>query len=405
MAFSRRRGVTTGATRRGKVRDVLSGVAATTAGSGGGSSGGSGGGGGLTSPVAFADLDELAGLSVLGRSANSTGVMAAITAANDLEVLRRSGTSIGFGKVAYGGIQDVSATSRILGRKSSGSGIIEELTTAEVLDFLASTQGNILYRGSSAWAGLAPGSTPGMLLQTGGSGADPSWVSAGAVPSDQGLFGSSSFFAWLTNINGVQAYFYQGAINTTNGSVIGTNPSVNVIAGDNHYQRYTSGNVAGNPAGLLGTTQPQIDWGLPFDITMVIRTSTDIGNIRFWFGMAAAAGTNSDSYGGVGTLGRFVGFRYSTVAGDGGWVGVNNNATTQSNTATVGSIATSTKYKLRIRSTGSQSFFSVNGSAEVGLATTFPGGATRVGFVHHLYTTNAAVKTFDWSRTFGTFGQ
>lgn len=40
---------------------------------------------------------SLAGLSVLGRAANTTGATAAITAGTDNHVLRRSGTSIGFG--------------------------------------------------------------------------------------------------------------------------------------------------------------------------------------------------------------------------------------------------------------------------------------------------------------------
>ena len=44
-----------------------------------------------------------------------------------------------------------------------------------VLDALSTTRGTILYRGASAWLGLAPG-TAGYVLQSGGAGADPSWV-------------------------------------------------------------------------------------------------------------------------------------------------------------------------------------------------------------------------------------
>lgn len=49
--------------------------------------------------VTDAKLRNSAGLSVIGRSANSTGDPADITAASDGQVLRRSGTSIGFGAV------------------------------------------------------------------------------------------------------------------------------------------------------------------------------------------------------------------------------------------------------------------------------------------------------------------
>lgn len=43
-----------------------------------------------------------------------------------------------------------------------------------LLDTISSTQGAILYRGSSAWAALAAG-TSGQYLKTNGSGANPSW--------------------------------------------------------------------------------------------------------------------------------------------------------------------------------------------------------------------------------------
>jgi hypothetical protein len=47
---------------------------------------------------------------------------------------------------------------------------------SNVLDSsISSTQGTILYRGSSGWAGLAPG-TAGYVLGTNGAGADPIWV-------------------------------------------------------------------------------------------------------------------------------------------------------------------------------------------------------------------------------------
>lgn len=88
--------------------------------------------------VSNARIRDSAGLSVIGRSASTTGDVADITAGTDGHVLRLSGTTLGFGTVATAGIaddavtyakvQDVSATSRILGRVSSGSGVIEELT-------------------------------------------------------------------------------------------------------------------------------------------------------------------------------------------------------------------------------------------------------------------------------------
>lgn len=55
-------------------------------------------------------LRNSAGLSVIGRSANSTGDPADIAAGSDGQVLRRSGTSLGFGTVATAGITNNAVT-------------------------------------------------------------------------------------------------------------------------------------------------------------------------------------------------------------------------------------------------------------------------------------------------------
>lgn len=80
--------------------------------------------------------------------------------------------------VTYAKMQDVSATSRILGRKTALAGNVEECTLSEVLDFIGSAaQGDILYRGASGWARLGAG-TNGHYLQTQGAGANPQWAAA-----------------------------------------------------------------------------------------------------------------------------------------------------------------------------------------------------------------------------------
>lgn len=45
----------------------------------------------------------------------------------------------------------------------------------EILDNISTTRGSVLYRGATDWAALAPG-TAGQVLQTNGTGADPTWV-------------------------------------------------------------------------------------------------------------------------------------------------------------------------------------------------------------------------------------
>lgn len=80
--------------------------------------------------------------------------------------------------ITYAKIQDISATDRILGRDTAGAGSVEELTLSAVLDMIGSAaQGDIFYRGASAWARLGAG-TSGQVLQTNGAGANPSWATA-----------------------------------------------------------------------------------------------------------------------------------------------------------------------------------------------------------------------------------
>jgi hypothetical protein len=82
-------------------------------------------------------LRDSVGLSVIGRSANSTGKPADIVAGTDGHVLRLAGTTLGFGTIVTAGIaddavtyakmQNVSATDKVLGRSTAGAGNVEEI--------------------------------------------------------------------------------------------------------------------------------------------------------------------------------------------------------------------------------------------------------------------------------------
>lgn len=82
--------------------------------------------------------------------------------------------------VSYAKMQDVSATKRVIGRNTSGSGDPEEVTLSQLLDWIGSAaQGDILYRDASGWARLAAG-TSGYFLKANGAGANPSWAAPGS---------------------------------------------------------------------------------------------------------------------------------------------------------------------------------------------------------------------------------
>ena len=138
------------------------------------------------SAVTFAKFQSsvAAGLSVVGRSANSAGVFAEINAGTDGHVLRRSGTTLAFGEIAtagiansavtYAKIQNVSATDRLLGRSSAGAGVVEEITctaTGRSTIALNATQGGILYGASGSTAAYTAAGTTGQVLISNGTGA------------------------------------------------------------------------------------------------------------------------------------------------------------------------------------------------------------------------------------------
>lgn len=77
-----------------------------------------------TTGVTNSKLRHSAALSVIGNSSNAAAAPADIAAANDGEVMRRSGTAIGFGTVATAGIADRAITAA----KLSGVSTIDQKT-------------------------------------------------------------------------------------------------------------------------------------------------------------------------------------------------------------------------------------------------------------------------------------
>jgi hypothetical protein len=118
-----------------------------------------------TNIVTDAKFRQSAGLSVVGRSANSTGDVADIVAGADFNILRRSGTSIGFGAIDLSQSGAVGAT--ILSLANGGSS--KALTAAN---------GGIVYSDADSFE-ILPAGSAGQVLQSNGAGA-PSWVAAGS---------------------------------------------------------------------------------------------------------------------------------------------------------------------------------------------------------------------------------
>lgn len=156
-----------------------------------------------TNGITDSMLRQSAGLSVIGRSANTTGDVADITAASDGEVLRRSGTSIGFGTVITDGIADNAVTDAKL-RDSAALSVIGNATnaTANPADIAATSDHEVLRRsGTSVGFGAvaldqAAAVTGALPFANGGTGQATQQAAmnalAGAITSGQYLRGNGT---------------------------------------------------------------------------------------------------------------------------------------------------------------------------------------------------------------------
>jgi len=123
----------------------------------------------------------LAGLAVLGNSAGSSGAGEAITASSDGQVLRRSGSALGFGQIATAGIADDAITVDKIADDAVGADQISALVSIITAQFADDAVDDTklgdrvpqFYRrqGGSASSWITPGAsdyTPGAVRMQGG---------------------------------------------------------------------------------------------------------------------------------------------------------------------------------------------------------------------------------------------
>lgn len=220
----------------------------------------------------------------------------------------------------------------------------------------------------------------------------PTSLQSPSFPPDYDWFGARI----INSGTGAAAIGIGEATPTINGST---------FAGDNQttgmFEQCITAAGAGGSAGMVAASanqlQPQQD---PTWIT-VLRTGASITGVRIWVLFSNAAGSDADDQGGVTA---YFGFRYSTVAGDAGWVGVTRDGATQTVTGTVANIAVSTTYKLKVRKSGSTIYFSVNGGVEIAKTTNLPSGTTTLQWFAKIWTQDANAKSLSWSRHSVKFG-
>lgn len=141
--------------------------------------------------ILFSKLQDADALSVLGRSANTSGVPDEIAAGADYNILRRSGTSIGFGSIDLS--QSAAVGSSILGVSNGGTGQ-SSYTNGQLL--IGNTTGNTLTKGTlTAGTGITITNGGGSITiaASGGGSGTTDWAASSATVNCSSA-GTTEFF-------------------------------------------------------------------------------------------------------------------------------------------------------------------------------------------------------------------
>lgn len=160
---------------------------------------------------------QSAGLSVVGRSTNSTGNIADITAATDKQVLRRDGTSIGFGAID---IASSSAVTGILPVANGGTGLSSINARSILLANSSNTYTTLtpaanqsirINSGNTAWEAFTPlssitGTSPVVVTGSGDTRAVSLSTAYGDTINPYGSKGANLFLASPSTGSGVPTF-------------------------------------------------------------------------------------------------------------------------------------------------------------------------------------------------------
>lgn len=181
------------------------------------------------------------------------------------------------------------ATQRVLGRSTAGTGDVELVTITQILDWISTTRGVVLFRGAAGWQALAP-SSDGDVLTTHGAGADPTWEPVSAAGDVVGP--ASSVDGEIVLFDGVTGKLIKAAAGTgIVTAVAGVYTVVSTVPADphdllsaTHPDTIPASPVLGDIIVAIGSDAVEVGgfWfeGLPIDS---LPTDAPVGEQAFWF--------------------------------------------------------------------------------------------------------------------------
>lgn len=301
------------------------------------------------------------------------------------------------------------AAGQVITLNGSGSGGITSLDGGNVvlsgnrmaLAFCHNSQWSIPYATANTINNLSATADPGSGEDTGdGYGVGSMWVYPGIARAHVATRPAAGQAVWKRITQPRNRWRIRAAGATALGvgvanPTVANSPAASNQA-DNTFMTLPSTAVSGNLAGFVTTTFNLVRGALDPTIEIVIRTPSDISSLRYWIGLIDADLTAVDTL----AAGReFIGWRYSTAVPDTGWRPVLHDGTTQNTGAAIGSVAADTTYRLKMRVVSSIStvYFSVNDGAEVAMTTNFPSSAQDLGAVCRVIPTSAAIRSLLYS--------